>query len=62
MATSEQPGKDTSGDYIYRIGKDNSPVLDEHHHMIVEHDLNEIAAEFVKWGRKQKLTFCEWGD
>lgn len=59
LATSERPGKDNSGDYIYRIGPDNAPVLDKHHHMVVEHDLNEIAEEFVKWGRKQKLVFCE---
>jgi len=62
LATSEQPGKDNSGDYIYQIGSDNAPVLDEHHHMVVEHDLDVIAAEFVKWGRKHKLAFCEGGD
>lgn len=62
MATSEQSGKDNSGDYIYRIGTDNAPVLDEHHHMVVEHDLGEIAAEFAKWGRKHKLAFCEGGE
>jgi hypothetical protein len=27
--------------------------------MVVEHDLGEIATEFVKWGRKQGLGFCE---
>ncbi|MBE0656242.1 MAG: N-6 DNA methylase [Bryobacteraceae bacterium] len=62
LATSEQPGKDNSGDYIYCIGQDNAPVLDKHHHMIVEHDLGAIAEEFVKWGRKQKLAFCEGGE
>lgn len=58
MATSQHSGKDNSGDYVYRIGPDNAPVLDEHHHMVVEHDLDEIAAEFRAWGRKQKLAFC----
>jgi type I restriction enzyme M protein len=62
MATSERPGKDNSGDYVYRIGADNAPVLDEHHHMVVEHDLEEIAAAFIKWGCKQKLDFCDGGD
>jgi len=62
MATSERPGKNNSGDYSYRIGEDNSPMLDEHHHMVVEHDLGEIAAEFVRWGREQKFPFCEGGE
>lgn len=62
MATSERPGKDNSGDYVYRIGTDNAPVLDKHHHMIVEHDLEKIADEFIVWGRKLKLPFCEGAD
>jgi type I restriction enzyme M protein len=58
LATSESPGKDNSGDYVYRIGPDNAPLLDEHHHMVVLHDLDEIAHDFIKWGRTQKLAFC----
>lgn len=59
LATSVRPGKDSSGDYEYRIGPDNAPVLDSHYHMIVEHDLNEIADAFSKWGRKHGFGFCE---
>lgn len=59
LATSEEPGKDNSGDYVYRIGPDNAPVLDSHNHMIVEHDLDEIANAFVKWVKKQGLAFCQ---
>jgi len=59
LATSEKPGKDSSGDYVYRIGPDNAPMLDAHHHMIVEHDLDEIANEFLTWARKNKLSFGE---
>ena len=62
LATSDRPGKDNSGDYIYRMGPDNAPVLDPHHHMIVEHDLEEIATEFGRWARKQELAFCEEGE
>jgi len=61
LATSERPGKDNSGDYIYRLGPDNAPMLDEHHHMIVEHDLDEIATAFANWGKEQGLSFCEGG-
>ncbi|MGI8906779.1 MAG: N-6 DNA methylase [Candidatus Sumerlaeaceae bacterium] len=61
LATSERSGKDNGGDYIYRIGPDNAPMLDSHNHMVVEHDLDEIAAEFAKWGEAQGLAFCEVG-
>lgn len=57
LATSESPGKDNSGDYVYRIGEDNAPALDSHNHMIVEHDLEAIADQFIKWGRKHGLAF-----
>lgn len=62
LATSELPGKKNSGDYDYCIGPDNAPLLDSHNHMIVKHDLHEIATAFVKWGKKQKLKFCERGE
>jgi len=62
LATSLKPGKDTSGEYIYRLGPDNAPLLDEHGHMIVEHDLDDIADAFIEWCRKQKLSFCGEGD
>ncbi len=61
FATSQKPGKDNSGEYVYVIGEDNAPVLDEHGHMLVEHDLDEIASAFVKWGRKVGLRFSEEG-
>ncbi len=61
LATSEKPGKDNSGDYVYVYDEKNAPKLDSHNHMIVDHDLDEIAAAFVKWGREQELAFCEGG-
>jgi type I restriction enzyme M protein len=59
LATSQMSGKDTSGEYIFKFGPDNAPLLDDHGHMIVEHDLNEIAQAFAKWGKKQGLVFCQ---
>lgn len=59
LATSLKPGKDNSGEYIYRIGDDNAPELDSHGHMIVEHDLDDIANGFIAWGKKKGLRFCE---
>lgn len=62
LATSERPGKDNSGDYVYRIGADNAPALDRHNHMIVEHDLDAIADQFITWGRKHGLAFVAEGE
>ena len=59
LATSERSGKDNSGDYVYRIGPDNAPMLDKHGHMMVEHDLHEIADGFVQWARGQALRFWD---
>ena len=59
LATSLKPGKDNSGEYIYRIGADNAPLLDDHGHMVVEHDLNAIADGFIEWGRKTGIHFCK---
>lgn len=59
LATSLRSGKDSSGEYVFRIGSDNAPVLDKHGHMIVEHDLDEIATAFVSWAKKQKLRFLQ---
>ena len=57
FAASLRPGKDNLGNYINRIGSDNAPVLDEHSHMIVEHDLDEIADAFLAWAEAQNVSF-----
>ena len=59
LATSLNSGKDNSGEYQYRLGPDNAPLLDEHGHMVVNHDLDDIAEAFLKWARKQKMPFAE---
>ena len=53
--------KDNIGNYTYRIGPDNAPALDGHGHMIVEHDLDEIADAFIAWSKTQKLSFVAGG-
>lgn len=59
LATSERPGKDNSGDYVYVYDEKNAPKLDQHNHMIVSHDLDDIATAFTRWGKEQGLAFCE---
>jgi type I restriction enzyme M protein len=57
FALSEVPGKDNLGNYLVRFGKDNAPELDEHGHMKVLHDLDEIGDAFVKWAKTEKFSF-----
>lgn len=57
MATSQKGGKDNSGEYIYKKGSDGMPILDEHGHMIVEHDLFEIAAGFIDFAKREGFSF-----
>ena len=57
LATSEQSGKDTAGNYIYLANHNGSPV--------VEHDLHNhggelpdgIAETFIEWAKREGLSF-----
>ena len=65
FATMREPSKDTSGDKIYRQAADGSPLLDDHGHLIVKHDLfnhdgkteDGIAEAFIEFARKEGLSF-----
>jgi len=57
FATSQNGGKDNSGDYIYKKGKDGQPLLDKHGHMIVQHDLDEITEGFIQFAYEEELSF-----
>jgi len=58
FASSEKPGKDSSGNYMFKSGSRGQRVLGPDGHMIVDHDLDDIADAFRAWGRRQGLTFC----
>ena len=57
LATSEQSGKDTAGNYTYLANHNGSPI--------VEHDLHNhegelpdgIAEAFIEWAQREKLSF-----
>ena len=65
FATMQEPSKDNSGDKIYVKTPDGTPVLDEHGHLIVKHDLfnhdgktqDGIAEAFIEFAKKEKLSF-----
>jgi len=49
MATSKKSGKDNSGKYAYRKDKEGNISYDMRGNKILEHDLDEIAEEFLKF-------------
>jgi type I restriction enzyme M protein len=57
FAVSQNSGKDNSGEYLFKLGRDGLPVIDSHGHMVIAHDLDEIAAEFTEFTKKEKLSF-----
>ena len=56
MAVSQNSGKDNSGEPKY-ILEDGIRQTDEHNHLILNHDLNDIAYQFKDWAIKQGLSF-----
>ena len=52
MAVSKKGGKDTSGEYVYKKDKDGNVMYDAQGKKIINHDLDEIADEFLKFMKK----------
>ncbi|MDP3792640.1 MAG: N-6 DNA methylase [bacterium] len=57
MAVSKKAGKDNSGDYIYKKDANGGHVHDTKGRKVLDHDLDEIAEEFNKFIKNQKLKF-----
>jgi len=57
FAVSEKGGKDSSGNYVFKKDKNNFMMIDEYGHPLIEHDLFEIATEFIKFAKKERLSF-----
>jgi type I restriction enzyme M protein len=57
FAVNQKPVKDNSGEYRYKRGPNGEPLIDEHGHPVIEHDLDEIAEAFVKFARAQSFDF-----
>mgnify|MGYP001302896964 FL=1 len=57
MAVSKKPGKDNSGEYVYKKDDKGNFILDEKGRRILDHDLNEIAEAFIKFAKEQKFNF-----
>jgi type I restriction enzyme M protein len=57
FAVSEKAGKDNSGDPIYKKDDNGELALDHHGHLIVDHDLDEIAEAFIAFAKEQGFDF-----
>jgi len=57
MAVSKKSGKNNSGDYIYKKDAGGNYVHDTRGRKVLDHDLDEIAEEFIKFAKEQKLNF-----
>ena len=55
MAVSKRGGKDNSGDYIYRKDGEGNVMYDMNGKKIINHDLDEIAEEFLKFINKDNV-------
>ena len=57
FAVSEKSGKDNGGNPVYKKDANNNLLLDDHNHLIIDHDLQEISKAFKKFGKNEKLDF-----
>ena len=57
FAVSQKTGKDNSGKYIFLISDHDQVILDEHGHPKIDHDLDEIADEFIKFAKTENMSF-----
>jgi len=59
MAISRNGGKSSNGTYLFERERDGSYKLDLHGHPIVQHDLDDIANQFVAFANEEGLSFHE---
>lgn len=66
MATSQKSGKNNSGEYLYKtdhlgnlVDGEGIPVTESLKPPAIDHDLDEIADEFLTWSKDQGFSFVE---
>ncbi|GAG88522.1 unnamed protein product, partial [marine sediment metagenome] len=57
MATSQNTGKNNSGEYIYKKDGHGNYIENVDGQKIVDHDLDEIAEGFVEFAKEQRFSF-----
>jgi len=59
MAVSKKSGKDNSGEYVYKKDNSGNVLYDPQGKKYLDHDLDEIAEEFIKFAKEQKFEFLK---
>ena len=57
MAVSKKPGKDNSGDYVYKKDDKGNFSYDVNGRKVLDHDLDEIADKFIEFAKKEGFSF-----
>ncbi len=57
FAISNKSGKDNTGQYVYLKDNSGQILLDGHRHPIIDHDLDEIANDFVDFATQNNFSF-----
>ncbi|HOR88137.1 MAG: N-6 DNA Methylase [Candidatus Methanofastidiosum methylothiophilum] len=60
FAVNQKPLKDNKGEYNYKRNENKEYEYDDKGHIIIEHDLDEIAEAFKEFAQEQGFDF--WGD
>ncbi len=56
MAVSKKSGKDNSGEYVYKKDKDGQILFGPQGKKYLDHDLDQIADEFISFAKNEKLN------
>lgn len=57
MAVSKKGGKDNSGEYVYKKDEKGNYVHDNKGRKVLDHDLDVIADEFIKFAKQEGFSF-----
>lgn len=57
FAVNQKPVKDNSGEYRYKKGSNNEPLMDKYGHAEIDHDLDDISEAFVQFAKEHSLEF-----
>lgn len=57
LAVSKRGGKDNSGKYVYKKDKKGNLIYNPQGRKVIDHDLDEIAEQFIKFAKEQKFSF-----
>lgn len=57
FAVSDKGGKNNSGNYNFLKDKDKKVIIDKYGHPEIEHDLDNIAEDFIKFAKKERFSF-----